>query len=204
MWRQPKLIASSNELSRPGYSPIKANEFQDRPETLEEKVTLLAQLINNAKNCVIYTGAGISRASGIADYASKATKSIAGSENHSLNRLMAEPTLAHHILVELERKGKIDHWIQQNHDGLAQKAGFPLSKLNEIHGSWFDKKNTVVLMDDCLNPKNFKQLEEWEEKVDLCLAIGTSLCGMRSDGIAKRAAQQGTLVIINLQQTPYD
>ena len=27
---------------------------------------------------------------------------------------------------------------------------------------------------------------------------------MRSDGIAKKAAKQGKLVIINLQQTPYD
>ena len=59
-------------------------------------------------------------------------------------------------------------------------------------------------MDDCLNPKNYKMLEEWEQKVDLCLAIGTSLCGMRSDGIAKAVAKQGKLVIINLQQTPYD
>ena len=36
------------------------------------------------------------------------------------------------------------------------------------------------------------------------MAIGTSLCGMRSDGIAKSAAKNGRLVIINLQQTPYD
>lgn len=60
------------------------------------------------------------------------------------------------------------------------------------------------MMDDSLNPKNYKMLEEWEEKVDICLAIGTSLCGMRSDGIAKAACIRGGLVIINLQQTPYD
>ena len=40
--------------------------------------------------------------------------------------------------------------------------------------------------------------------MDVCLAIGTSLCGMRSDGIAKAACMRGGLVIINLQQTPYD
>lgn len=40
--------------------------------------------------------------------------------------------------------------------------------------------------------------------MDLCLALGTSLCGMRSDDIAAKATQQGKLVIINLQQTPYD
>jgi len=46
--------------------------------------------------------------------------------------------------------------IQQNHDGLAQKSGYPQSDLNEIHGSWFDKKNTVVLMDDKLKTENLQ------------------------------------------------
>jgi|694.fasta_scaffold34748_4 NAD-dependent SIR2 family protein deacetylase len=59
-------------------------------------------------------------------------------------------------------------------------------------------------MDDSLNPKNYKQLQEWEDKVDVCLALGTSLCGMRSDGIAQQACIKGKLIIINLQQTPYD
>ncbi len=59
-------------------------------------------------------------------------------------------------------------------------------------------------MDDCLKPKNYEQLIEWEDKVDVCLAIGTSLCGMRSDGVASSASKKGGLIIINLQQTPYD
>ena len=108
-----------------------------------------------------YTGAGISRASGIADYATKAKNTKAGHENHSLNRLQAEPTTAHHVLTAMEKNKYVQHWLQQNHDGLAQKSGFPLGKLNEIHGSWFDKKNPVVMMDDSLNPKSFKMLEEW-------------------------------------------
>ncbi len=35
-------------------------------------------MIKSSQNCVVYTGAGISRASGIADYASKAVKTVAG------------------------------------------------------------------------------------------------------------------------------
>jgi hypothetical protein len=30
----------------------------------------------------------------------------------------------------MEKKNYVKHWLQQNHDGLAQKAGFPMSKLN--------------------------------------------------------------------------
>lgn len=56
-------------------------------------------MIKASKNCVVYTGAGISRASGIADYATKAKGSKAGHENPSLNRLQAQPTTAHYILT---------------------------------------------------------------------------------------------------------
>ena len=40
--------------------------------------------------------------------------------------------------------------------------------------------------------------------MEVCLALGTSLCGMRSDGVAQSAAKKNGLIIINLQQTPYD
>ena len=119
------------------------------------KIDLLADIIKKSSNLVVYTGAGISRASGIGDYATKAKNSVSQQENHSLNRLNAVPSDAHYILTEMEKKGYLKHWLQQNHDGLAQKSGYPMAKLNEIHGSWFDKKNPVVLMDDKLKPKNF-------------------------------------------------
>jgi hypothetical protein len=53
----------------------------------------------------------------------------------------------------------VKHWLQQNHDAIAQKSGYPMKKLNEIHGSWFDRKNPVVLMDDSLKSKNFQMLK---------------------------------------------
>jgi hypothetical protein len=36
----------------------------------------------------------------------------------------------------MHRTGLLHHWLQQNHDRLAQKAGFPQAALNEIHGAW--------------------------------------------------------------------
>lgn len=43
-------------------------------------------------------------------------------------------------LVALSKKGWVHHWLQQNHDGLPQKAGFPQEKINEVHGAWFDPR----------------------------------------------------------------
>jgi NAD-dependent SIR2 family protein deacetylase len=45
----------------------------------------------------------------------------------------AKPTIGHRSLVELWRYGKLQNWVQQNHDGLPQKAGFPQECINEIH-----------------------------------------------------------------------
>eukprot|EP01052_Picozoa_sp_SAG31_P086321 SAG31_NODE_46961_length_252_cov_0.679739_1_plen_65_part_10 len=41
------------------------------------------------------------------------------------NRLSVLPTFGHHMLAALEGKDMLHHWLQQNHDRLAQKAGFP-------------------------------------------------------------------------------
>jgi len=45
-------------------------------------------------------------------------------------------------------------------------------------------------MDDSLKKENLKWLLEWEEKTDLCLALGSSLCGMNADRIADTPAQK--------------
>lgn len=45
-------------------------EFFDAPEVLDEKVTLLAEMILTSAHFVSFTGAGISTSSGIPDYRS--------------------------------------------------------------------------------------------------------------------------------------
>ncbi len=44
------------------------------------------------------------------------------------------------------RQGLLHGWVQQNHDGLPQKAGFPQERINEIHGSWYDPGNPVACL----------------------------------------------------------
>jgi len=212
-WSLPKVVARSEETARPGYDSRDASEYVDVPEVLKAKAKLLAEMwVRSGPDTVLYTGAGLSTASGIGDYASKASKSIAPHKGRTSvgSRLDLQPTLAHHALAAIEGKGLIGNWVQQNHDRLAQKAGCPQAKINEIHGAWGDMKNQVKMMDDTLRPDLMDWLEAWAKRASMCVALGTSLCGMNADqvprGVAERFAQSSGegLVIIGLQQTPYD
>lgn len=212
-WEAPRLARACEQEARPGYKTKLAHEYMDTPEVLDKKIKMLADLLRRSKQCVAYTGAGISTASGISDYATKAQDSIAKGGAVAASNVSpygAKPTLAHHMLVALHRQGLLKHWVQQNHDGLPQKAGYPQKDLNEIHGAWFDPSNPVVPMDGTLRGDLIQWMLDWEERVDLCLALGTSMVGMNSDRIPVTAAQKakggralGT-VIVALQQTQYD
>jgi NAD-dependent SIR2 family protein deacetylase len=78
--------------------------------------------------------------------------------------------------------------IQQNHDGLPQKAGFPQHCINEIHGAWFDPSNPVVTMSGDLRTDLVKRLDNSKKKSDLVLALGTSLAAVGADAIVDAAA----------------
>lgn len=209
-WEVPVLIARSDAKARPGYDGGDASEYRDTPSTLQKKVKVLAALLRTSHATCAYTGAGISTASGIGDYASKADRSAAPHRRGKTtgNRLHVMPTQGHHILAALQANGLLHHWLQQNHDRLAQKAGYPTEALNEIHGAWGDNKNPVKMMDDQLRPDLLEWMEAWEEHCTLCLALGTSLCGMNADRVADAAALRTRpgegLVIANLQRTPKD
>ena len=94
------------------------------------------------------------------------------------------PTPTHYILGHLGREGLIHGWVQQNHDGLPQKAGFPQEKINEIHGSWFDPSNPVVKYDGSLHPRAFPWMKKDASTADLVLVLGTSLSGLTADCVA--------------------
>ena len=137
-WKRPRKVVSCASDARPGYNTRKAHEYLDDDDVLRAKCRFVADLVRKSKKAVAYTGAGISTASGISDYASKSDSSLAKTRPALRSHYDAQPTLAHRCLVSMFRAGKLQHWIQQNHDGLPQKAGMPQEHINEIHGSWYD------------------------------------------------------------------
>mmetsp|Transcript_32200 Transcript_32200/g.62982 ORF Transcript_32200/g.62982 Transcript_32200/m.62982 type:complete len:589 (+) Transcript_32200:70-1836(+) len=211
-WSPPVMSVRCEEEARPGYQSMKAHEYQETPAVLKAKVRLLAKLLLQAQQTLAYTGAGISTASGIADYASKAQDSLGAGQSRPKLRTPweAQPTLSHRVLTALAEKGLVHQWIQQNHDGLPQKAGCPQAILNEIHGAWYDPSNPVVPMSGNLRGDLFERLLRWEQCADLVLCIGTSVCGMNADRVvsscaARRRKGKGLgSVIISLQQTQLD
>ena len=88
-WKGPRLAVECDEMNRIGYDGAKAHEYLDHTSVLKEKVKVLANMIRESKNMIVYSGAGISTASGIGDYATKAgKKSLTGNKKpiHGIKR----------------------------------------------------------------------------------------------------------------------
>ena len=184
-WANPYCVAKSNKPNREDQGNMtNASEYLDEPDVLEQKMELIASLIKKSKCCIAYTGAGLSRAAGIDDYASKAENSVMNEVPKIKSAFDAKPTFSHHVISKLEEAGYVKYYVQQNHDGLPQKAGFPQEKMNEIHGAWYDPSNPVVQFSGSLRSDLFKWMLEIEQQTDLCLCLGTSLSGMNADRCA--------------------
>lgn len=145
-----------------------------------------------AQHGIVYSGAGISTAAGIMDYASAAAggdslvAKIVGKDAMPCGGARSShvaPTKAHMVLARCVKAGMVHWWCQQNHDGLPQKAGVPQEVMNEIHGSWFDPSNRVIAFSENLRRDLYDDMRYWERRADLCLTVGTSLSGMNSDGM---------------------
>lgn len=124
-------------------------------DSFTESIQHTVRLIQNAKNMILLTGAGISTPSGIPDFRSAESglwvrsnplqvASLSAFYNrpqvffdwlHPLldTTLKAQPNAAHRALAALEASGNLQAVITQNIDGLHQKAGS--KNVIEIHGS---------------------------------------------------------------------
>jgi NAD-dependent deacetylase len=139
----------------------------------------LINLIKNASNIVVMTGAGISVPSGIPDFRS-ASGLYQSSPEYILSHTYfmkhtdkfyefykdkmiyqsAKPNSAHQLLAKLEEMGKVKAILTQNIDGLHQVAGS--KNILELHGS--------VHRNYCLKCGKFHQLKDIikAEKVPHC------------------------------------
>ncbi|KAH3743861.1 NAD-dependent protein deacetylase sirtuin-7 [Pelomyxa schiedti] len=212
-WVTPKMVTFDPSAARSDHgNSLPRHEYLDEQSVLEEKVLRLAEYVKRSKFCVAYTGAGLSKSAGISDYATKNLSSVSNTSVTVSSMYEARPSLSHHVLAAMEKAGYLKHFVQQNHDGLPQKAGFPQEKMNEIHGGIYDPSNPVVQFGSNLRADLFTSLSRTEVSADLCLCLGTSLSGMNADRQASTPAEKSLMyppkaigtVIINLQQTPLD
>ncbi len=125
----------------------------------------LARLLAGHHRILVFTGAGISTASGIPDYRGPQgvwktrqpvyyqdfmTAVAARREYWQQKREDwaafggAEPNDVHHSIVALERAGRVDMVVTQNVDGLHRRAGTSPERLIEIHGT-----NTLIECQSC-------------------------------------------------------
>lgn len=116
----------------------------------------LISLLRSAENILVFTGAGISTASGIPDFRGphgiwKTRRPVDYHDFMSSQEARveswdfkleawekfrsAQPSSTHEAIVTLEHAGKLLSVITQNIDGLHSKAGTSPEKLIEIHGT---------------------------------------------------------------------
>jgi len=189
---------------------LNASEYREEPEGMSHKVKILANLLRCSKKTLAYTGAGLSVDAGIEQAATGSAQA------RRTSPLEADPTVAHSIMAELNRQNLLHGWVQQNHDGLPQKAGYRQEDINEIHGSWYDPSNPVVLYSGSLRSELFQNMRNWAKTADLVLVLGTSLSGLNADQCVTRTAMRALptpdgkepvslgSVIISPQRSPED
>ena len=125
-------------------------EHFDSEEVLDEKVTLIAELIIKSNHFIAFTGAGISTACGIPDFRSgvdtvlktgpgawekKAQKVKDVPNKNIVDMKNAVPSFTHMTLVAMEKCGLLKYLVSQNTDGLHVRSGFNPAKLAEMHGN---------------------------------------------------------------------
>jgi len=206
--KAPTILWKSDKKPRKDHDTdawLTATEFEDKADVMNHKVEKLAQLMRMSRHTCVYSGAGIS-ASAVGQAALSGTNKVGWTGA----KTSAQPTPTHHALALLGRTDWIHGWVQQNHDGLPQKAGFPQEKICEVHGSWYDPSNPVVKYSGCLKDHECEWMERETETADLVLVLGTSLGGLHADQVATECAGRAVggralgATIINLQQTPED
>lgn len=107
----PAVAARSDDVARADQGNYtNASEWLEASrDVLRRKMTIVAGLLTRSACAVAYTGAGLSRASGIPDYASTGVQKSVVRAPALRSNLDAQPTFAHRVIVALERRGIVKH-----------------------------------------------------------------------------------------------
>lgn len=128
---------------------LNLQDAPDPPRAILGKAKVLADMILNARHVVVHTGAGLSTASGIADF--RGPRGVWTQERQKGGRAneppnspgkgasfeLARPSLAHMVIVGLYRAGFVKYVVSQNVDSLHLRSGIPRDALSELHGNVF-------------------------------------------------------------------
>jgi NAD-dependent deacetylase len=123
---------------------------------MNSQTTELKSMLEQCRQAVVFTGAGISTESGIPDFRSPGgiwskhtpvdfSDFLASAEARRDSwRLKfkfdedlknAEPNRGHRAIANLVERDRVSHVITQNVDGLHQRSGVPDAKVIELHGN---------------------------------------------------------------------
>lgn len=199
----------------------------------DKRLNTLAEWMFEARHLVVFTGAGISTESGLADFRGPDglwTRQAKGLPTKSIDFASAEPNAGHLAIAELQRMGKLAFLISQNVDNLHLKSGIRPELIAELHGNitrlrcqscefLMDNFGDVIPCPICGGqmassvvdfgqslPQHELGDAYWHSKrADLFLAVGSSLGVTPAAGMPRVALQSGArLVIINQGETPLD
>jgi len=200
---------------------------------LDKRLNTLAEWMFEARHLVVFTGAGISTESGLADFRGPDglwTRQAKGLPTKSIDFASAEPNAGHLAIAELQRLGKLAFLISQNVDNLHLMSGIRPELIAELHGNitrlrcqscefLMDNVGDVIPCPICGGqmassvvdfgqslPQHELDDAYWHSKrADLFLAVGSSLVVTPAAGMPRVALQSGArLVIINQGETPLD
>ena len=200
---------------------------------LDKRLNTLAEWMFQARHLVVFTGAGNSTESGLADFRGPDglwTRQAKGLPTKSIDFASAEPNAGHLAIAELQRLGKLAFLISQNVDNLHLKSGIRPELIAELHGNITRLRcqNCEFLMDNfgdqipcpicggqmassvvdfgqSLPQHDLEDAYGHSKRADLFLAVGSSLVVTPAAGMPRVALQAGArLVIINQGETPLD
>ena len=106
----------------------------------QDAVSLVAKMVKDSNYLVVFTGAGISTESGLADFRGKnglwtrRDKGLPPPKSKHFDEV--EPNPAHQALVKLQNQGLMKFLISQNVDNLHLLSGIKSDMIAELHGNY--------------------------------------------------------------------